>query len=207
MSDQNVFFWWPDKAGHAPEPHTISSHLTRYTIDPRATDLDLPPPERLSTDDTEFYKIDDRFLMREHSHCFFDVMKPGHTDFPAIAANMGGGYPPYNGIGNMRVSTGSTEYYLPGSKKLCQEPVFLPRPGESTAEGDGWIIVLVNNYENMGSELHIVDTRNMAKAQAVVELPLRLRPGLHGNWVDATELPQGGHLNGQVNGEANGSTG
>jgi carotenoid cleavage dioxygenase len=46
----------------------------------------------------------------------------------------------------------------------------------------------VNNYELMTSELHLVDTRDFSKPQAIVLLPIRLRAGLHGNWVDGQEL-------------------
>jgi carotenoid cleavage dioxygenase-like enzyme len=46
----------------------------------------------------------------------------------------------------------------------------------------------VNNYSNMLSELHIVDTTDFEKPCAIVSLPVRLRPGLHGNWVDAQDL-------------------
>ncbi|KAF2242272.1 hypothetical protein BU26DRAFT_534830 [Trematosphaeria pertusa] len=38
------------------------------------------------------------------------------------------------------------------------------------------------------NELHIVDTRNFKKLQAVIELPIRLRACLHGNWVDAQDV-------------------
>ncbi|KAK1598418.1 retinal pigment epithelial membrane protein-domain-containing protein [Colletotrichum navitas] len=37
-------------------------------------------------------------------------------------------------------------------------------------------------------ELHVVDTRSFAEPVAVVKVPMRLRAGLHGNWVDGKEL-------------------
>ncbi|TKX20865.1 putative retinal pigment epithelial membrane protein 4 [Elsinoe australis] len=43
LSDKNVFFWWPDEKGNAPEPHSISSHMTRFRIDPRSKTLDVKP--------------------------------------------------------------------------------------------------------------------------------------------------------------------
>ena len=69
---------------------------------------------------------------------------------------------------------------------MLQESVFAPRTADAP-EGDGYLLFLVNNYETMLSELHVVDTKDYTKAQAIVDFPLRLRPGLHGNWVDATE--------------------
>lgn len=109
------------------------------------------------------------------------------TNFPAILPVMGGGFPPYNCLAHYDFGTGAVEKYFPGPMHFVQEPVFLPR-SESAAEGDGYLIALVNNYSTMASELHILDTKDFTKAQAVVNLPVRLRAGLHGNWVDGQEL-------------------
>lgn len=105
------------------------------------------------------------------------------TDFAAIGPVMGGGYPPYNSLVHLDESTGKTEVYFPGRTHLVQEPVFIPRAG-STEEGDGYLMALVNNYHTMSSELHLLDCRDFTKARAIILLPLRLRAGLHGNWVD-----------------------
>ena len=72
---------------------------------------------------------------------------------------------------------------------MVQEPVFIPREG-STTEGDGYVLALVNNYDTISSELHLVDTNDFSKAKAIIKLPVRLRQGLHGNWVDARDLRQ-----------------
>lgn len=112
------------------------------------------------------------------------------TDFAAIAAlqRLGGGYPLYNAIGHLDLETGKTEVYFPGPTRMVQEPVFIPRKG-SSREGDGYLLLLVNNYATMASELHLLDVQEgFTKAKAVISLPIRLRPGLHGNWIDAREL-------------------
>ena len=117
------------------------------------------------------------------------------TDFATIGPRLGGGYPLYNCLAHWNSGTGKTEVYFPGKMHMVQEPVFIPRRGvvrvkeeEEEVEGNGFLLVLVNNYESMGSELHLVDTRDFTRARAVVLLPVRLRPGLHGNWVDALEV-------------------
>jgi carotenoid cleavage dioxygenase-like enzyme len=100
---------------------------------------------------------------------------------------LGGGYPLYNALAHLDLETGVTETYLPGRTHMVQEPIFIPRRG-SKVEGDGYVMSLVNNYVSMCSELHLLDTREFGKAQAVILLPVRLRQGLHGNWVDSEEL-------------------
>lgn len=188
VSNKNVFFWWPDVDGNAPDPHEISANLLRFEIDPHSDELDLPEPELLLAADCEFPKIDDRWAMKQHTICYFDVMdKTLGTDWGVVGPAMGGGFAPYNSLGKFNNKTCTYENYFPGPDRLFQEPVFIPRDS-AAAEGDGYLMALVNNYQTMSSELHIIDTRDFSQAIAIVLLPLRLRAGLHGNWVEGNEL-------------------
>lgn len=189
LTDKNVFFWWPDAEGNAPKPHEISAKLVRFTFNPESTDLDLPKHEIIGDEDCEFPRIDDRFLGKKHAHSFFDLMDLSlGTDFSIVLPRMGGGHPPYNALGHLDHNSNTIHRYFPGRTHLAQEPIFIPRKGTDTAEGDGWVVVLVNNYASMASELHVVDTRKFEEPQAIIDLPIRLRAGLHGNWVDAQEV-------------------
>ncbi|OBR10396.1 Lignostilbene dioxygenase [Colletotrichum higginsianum IMI 349063] len=203
LTDKNVFFWWPDAEGNAPDPHDIRARYVRFEFDPRAdadtpASLDLPAPTTLLRHDMEFPRIDERVLSKPHRHSFFDMMDPAlGTDFAAIAPVLGGGHPLYNALGHLdhhhpdggteEAGNKGLEVYFPGPWHMVQEPVFVPRSADA-AEGDGFVIALVNNYGTMSSELHVVDTRRFSEPAAVVKVPMRLRAGLHGNWVDAKEL-------------------
>lgn len=188
LTDKNVFFWWPDAQGNAPEPHDIHAKYVRFTLDPRSSDLVLPPHEVIRDCDMEFPRIDDRVAMKRHRHSFFDVMVPEKgTDWQTIAPVLGGGHPLYNCLGHLDHETGNYEVYFPGPTKMVQEPIFVPR-SDDAPEGDGFLIVLVNNYSTLSSELHIVDTQDFSTSQAIVHLNVRLRAGLHGNWVDARDI-------------------
>ncbi|PYH76827.1 putative lignostilbene dioxygenase [Aspergillus uvarum CBS 121591] len=189
LSETNVFFWWPDAQGRAPEPSSIVSRLVRFTVDPHAEeDLSLPEPRILHQGNSEFYRIDERFATQPYRHCYFDLMDPQlGTDFASIAPKLGGGFPLYNALAHFDIVAGQTEIYFPGRTHLVQEPVFIPR-GDSAPEGDGYLLALVNNYETMASELHLLDTRDFTRAQAKILLPVRLRQGLHGSWVDRRDL-------------------
>jgi carotenoid cleavage dioxygenase len=183
-----VFFWWPDAQGNAPEPRSILSQLVRFKFDPRSEDLALSSPQVLQQDNTEFYRIDDRFATQVHRHCFMNLMDPSlGTDFQTIGPRLGGGHPLYNSLAHLDITTGKIEIYFPGKTHMVQEPVFIPRKG-SKVEGDGHLLALVNNYDTMSSELHLLDTNDFTTAQAIVLLPIRLRQGLHGNWVDALDF-------------------
>ena len=59
---------------------------------------------------------------------------------------------------------------------------------EIVAAGDGFVMALVNRYKTMTSDIVILDTQDWEKPVAEIKLPVRLRAGLHGNWVDARDL-------------------
>jgi carotenoid cleavage dioxygenase len=183
FSKLNVFFWWTDKNGKGPAPEQISSDLLLWKIDPKATDLRLPPGELVAQGELEFPRIDDRWAMSRHSTTFFSIFQPQLVDFPFVGPRMGGGYPPYNGFAKYDAKTGEVQRYFAGPRKFTQELVFIPR-SKKAEEADGWILFLQNDFEAMVSELAIVDSTDLSKAVAIIKLPVRLRPGLHGNWVD-----------------------
>ena len=49
-------------------------------------------------------------------------------------------------------------------------------------------MVLLNNYEEIISELAVMDTRKFAEAVAMLRLQVGLRAGLHGKWVDSGDV-------------------
>ena len=187
FSQLNVFFWWPDKNGKGPAPEQISSDLLKWKIDPKATDLKLPLGELVAQGELEFPRIDDRWAMSRHSKTFFSMFQPQLVDFAFVGQRMGGGYPPYNGFSKFDAKTGQVERYFAGPRKFTQELVFIPR-SKTAEEGDGWVLFLQNDFEAMASELAIVDSTDLSKAVAIIKLPIRLRPGLHGNWVDDEDM-------------------
>lgn len=189
ICDKNGFFWWPEDDGSAPHPSELTSHMMRFTFDPHSPNLDLPTPTKLSHFNCEFPRIDDRKSMKDYAHCFMPVLDVAlGTDMPAVAPLMGGGAPFYNAMARLNVKTGEASVYFPGPRHAVQEPVYIPKDGAEVEEGDGYVLFLVNNYGEMSSELHLVDTADFSKPQAIIKLPLKLRAGLHGNWVPKQEL-------------------
>ena len=69
----------------------------------------------------------------------------------------------------------------PGHASL--EPVFVPRSG-ATDEDDGYIMSYVYNGERNSSEVVILSAQDFTgQPLAVVELPVRVPFGFHGNWI------------------------
>ncbi|KAL0471614.1 carotenoid oxygenase 1 [Neurospora intermedia] len=185
----NVFFWWPDANGKGPRPGEVEAHFANFVLDYQSDKLQLAEPTYLVDDDMEFPRIDDRVATRQHKHTFFCIFdrKPGVTDFEFVMPRAGGGAPMSNGLAHLNHETGDIQRYLPGPRKLTGECIFIPRNSEA-AEGDGYVMVLLANYEDMCSELAVLDTKDLTKEVALIKLPVRLRPGLHGNWVDKSDV-------------------
>ncbi len=80
--------------------------------------------------------------------------------------------------------------YFAGDTHGLQECCFVPRKGR-TAEGDGYLIGVANNYAEMRSELIIADAQHLEDGDiARVILPFR-SSGLHGLWIGDDEVDFG----------------
>jgi carotenoid cleavage dioxygenase-like enzyme len=187
MGEKNVFFFWPDTSGKMGTPEGILTNFRRFTIDPKSTSLVLPPPEPLGDYDVEFPRMDERYTGRNYNHSFMDLMVKSETDWPAIAHKMGAGFPLYNNIAHHNHATREWRMFNVGDTSMVQEPIFIPR-GPDAPEGDGFVMALVSRYETFSSDIVILDTNDWTRPVAVVQLPCKLRPGIHGNWVDATDI-------------------
>lgn len=74
-----------------------------------------------------------------------------------------------------------THDYGPGRQGL--EPVFVPREG-ATAEDDGWVMTYVYDKGRGAADVVILDAQDFeGEPVAVVELPVRVPFGFHGNWI------------------------
>ncbi|WP_428120336.1 carotenoid oxygenase family protein [Candidatus Poriferisodalis sp.] len=86
--------------------------------------------------------------------------------------------------------TGIAAFHDHGPGRGSGEAVFVPDP-DGTAEDDGWLISFVYDETSNGSEMVILDARDLGRAPvARVPLPQRVPYGFHGNWVpDAAVAP------------------
>ena len=71
--------------------------------------------------------------------------------------------------------------FCPGH--ACMEPVFVPRSG-ATGEDDGYVMAYVFNAQRNASDIVILSAQDFgAEPLAVVELPVRVPFGFHGDWI------------------------
>ncbi|KAK3388455.1 carotenoid oxygenase [Sordaria brevicollis] len=89
---------------------------------------------------------------------------------------------------------GSEDIYHASPTTIFQEPTFIPSPhphssSSSNVEGQGYIIALLNHLDQLRNDVVIFDALNLRQGPvAVIHLPMKLKLGLHGNWVERREV-------------------
>ncbi|WP_039783329.1 carotenoid oxygenase family protein [Herbaspirillum huttiense] len=179
VTSGNVFYFFPQADGFVPSPETLKSSLARWTFDLDA-DSDQVLPEPLTTFPCEFPRCDERYSGHPYQHGFMLAFDP---TLPFDAATLGA--PPFqffNQLAHVNVRTGETRTWFAGDAHCFQEPVFVPRSADAP-EGDGFLLSLLNHLRTGAAELVILDTRDLSAGPvARVQIPLRMRMSLHGNW-------------------------
>jgi carotenoid cleavage dioxygenase-like enzyme len=129
----------------------------------------------------EMPKIDDRFMGKPYRYGYVICRPP---DALAGAVGMGA-------IGRIDHHTGELATWSPGADSGVQEPIFVPRAA-GAAEGDGFLMVLVNRLSQLRSDLAILDAQRLKDGPvALVRMPTRVRSTFHGMWVPAAALVSG----------------
>lgn len=187
VARNNMFPFFPDIHGAPFKPEEAKSYMTRWTVDYSSKDDAFEPDQRLTDMTGEFPRIDDRYATQPHGYSWFPVMDP---TLPFNGPGQRASGLRLNKIGFLDFRHGRESNWHCGPDSLIQEPCFVPRTPDAP-EGDGYIVSLVDDVVQNYSELVILDAQHIEDGPlARAKLPFRLRQGLHGNWADASKLPQ-----------------
>lgn len=150
-------------------PDDSSPLLWRWTID---TATGAVSERQLSDVPMELPRVDERRVGRSHRFGY------------AMGIDTSGSG---NGFGGRLVrvdgSTGDAEAIDLGVGRTSGEWVMVPRD-EWSAEDDGWLMSFVHDASTDRSDLVVLPAADPASGPvAVVELPVRVPAGFHGNWV------------------------
>ena len=157
--------------------------LTRLSFDLNRSDK-IYDTELLMPAPCEMPKPDDRFMGRPYRYGFFICRSP-----EALAGDMGMG-----AIGRYDHDTGELKTWSPGPGCGVHEPQFVPG-GAGSAEGEGYLLVIVNRLEEMRSDVAILDAQQLeAGPVALIRMPTRVRSTFHGMWVPAQALETGKYV-------------
>ncbi|KAI0128747.1 carotenoid oxygenase [Xylariales sp. AK1849] len=194
VADGNVFFFFPpvdEDTGQPPKKNRLTSPTTRWVLDPKAKTHTRVSPTFVWPTSGEFSRIDDRFVTKKYRHFWQAGIDPSRPyDFEKCG-------PPAGGLFNCMAhytwdpenerKSGETDVYFAGPTTTFQEPSFIPKDGG--AEGEGYIIALLNHCDVLRNDVVIFDAQNLAAGPlGSLHLPLKLKLGLHGNFVDHRDI-------------------
>ncbi|TLS22845.1 uncharacterized protein PpBr36_06146 [Pyricularia pennisetigena] len=195
VADGNVFYWWPPE-NSSSGPNTrqkLNADTHRWIFDPDSKSGTCVVPAELYGTNGEFSRIDERFVAKKYRH-FWQLQIDSSR--PYDMAKCG---PPAGGLFNVighydwdaplnQDGTRFKDEYWAGPTCTFQEPVFVPRSHDA-AEGEGYVMALVNHLDVLRNDIFIFDALDLAKGPiGACHLPLHIGIGLHGNFVDEADM-------------------
>lgn len=147
------------------------SRLTRWTLDTPKRKATMDHIDELSP---EFPTINYTKLGSHHRYSYAEIFPHGALKNHALAK--------YDGEAGKRELREFKSGQMPG------EPYFVADP-QGKSEDDGWLFTYVSDLGTGRSELWILDAQAIrSQPVAVVELPAWVPQGVHGSWIDDTDL-------------------
>lgn len=164
ISASSAFPFFRDVDGNRVDPQKGIPNVTRLSFDLSSPTDDVmrkPFPGAMG----EMPRVDPRYLMSRYRYGFIKSR---------------------TGVARLDWQTGElSTHETPGGN--TQEPVFVPR-SQNSAEGDGYVLVVVNRQAEGHAELLVLDTMRWTDAPvACVRLPFRQPMAFHGNFVHRHE--------------------
>ena len=183
--NDNVFWFFPDADGKHPDPASLRTQIVRWCFDMNSKS-DVPTAKVISEIAAEFPHVDDRYIGRPYRYGFMQATDPTKPYNAEKAGPVMGFF--FNTLLTMDMTTGKSDCWFAGDTSTTQEPVFAPRRADAP-EGDGYVMCVVNRRAERRSDLVILDAQRMSEGPvATVKCPVRLKYGIHGNWVPSPVL-------------------
>lgn len=190
VADGNVFFFFPPEnatSGGLQKRNQLRSPTHRWRFNPKWPTGTEVTPEVVWDTSGEFSRIDDRFVTKKYNHFWQARIDPTREYDAAKCGSPAGGL--FNCLGHYTWDKRVEDVYWAGPRATFQEPTFIPK--DDGAEGEGWIIALLNRLDVLRNDIVLFDALNMAAGPvATINLPLKLRLGLHGNFVDDRDIEE-----------------
>ena len=107
--------------------------------------------------------------------------KKARFSWMAIAENKEGNGP-LQAIKKLDLFNNEEIIWSAAPRGFIGEPIFIPLNASKASEDQGWVIVLVWNSIRSGTDLVILDAKDLSE-KAILEVPISIPHGLHGSWV------------------------
>ncbi|KAK8049185.1 hypothetical protein PG994_010915 [Apiospora phragmitis] len=193
VADGNVFFFFPPEGtpdAGVQQRNRLSSPTCRWLLDPAAPAGARVAPALTWPTNGEFSRIDDRVVTKKYRHFWQARIDPARPyDFARCGPPAGG---LFNCLGHYawdaadEGAVGTEDVYFAGPTSTFQEPSFIPGTAGARAR---ILIALLNHLDVLRNDVVIFDAQNLAAGPlATLRLPLKLKLGFHGNFVDHREI-------------------
>jgi carotenoid cleavage dioxygenase-like enzyme len=180
VSDVPAFAFIREAGNLHIQPQDLRGDLVRWTFD-----LSKPgdrPEEHVLAPAGDFPRIANKDSMSD-----YDIAYYGRVDLrfgpPILSGPVGAGF---NTLTRLEVKTGKMTDLFMGPAATVQEHVHVPssKPGH-----EGYLVYIVDRHDENQAELHVTEAEHLAKGPiARIKVPMRLRSGVHANWVPAGVL-------------------
>ncbi|HUN26669.1 MAG TPA: carotenoid oxygenase family protein [Steroidobacteraceae bacterium] len=180
VANVNPFPFIQEASGLRVSPQEMSGDLVRWTFD-----LGKPgerwEQSRLGPSG-DMPRVAERDHLRDYEVGYYQTFDPS-VGPPLIAGPVGAGF---NTILRLEVKSGRLERLPMDPRSTVQEHVHIPsrQPGH-----EGYLAFLVDLHDEHQTEMFVVEAAHIGRGPvARIRIPLRLRVGVHGNWVPAEAL-------------------
>ncbi len=180
VSDVPAFAFIREAGGLNIQPQDLRGNLVRWTFD-----LSKPgdqPEESVLAPSGDFPRIANKDSMSD-----YDIAYYGRVDLrfgpPILSGPVGAGF---NTLTRLEVKSGKMTDLFIGPACTVQEHVHIPssKPGH-----EGYLVYIVDRHDENQAELHVTEAQHLDKGPiARIKVPMRLRSGVHANWVPAHVL-------------------
>jgi len=188
VSLRSFLHFFPSIDGSPLDPRDATTFIERWTID-LASNNDTYTQRRLLDIPGEMPRIDPRFETLPYN---WGAMLGLNLPDPAQMAEMAepeGGLDAFSSICVFNPDDPkSKQLWRAGPKRSVGEPQFVAK-GKNAAEGEGYLLSVVGRNDELRTDLVILDAHDLNRGPiATVALPIRLRTGGHGCWVNTDQL-------------------
>ena len=162
------------------KPEEMAGDLVRWTFD-----LGKPGEkwEEVVLGPTgDMPRVADKDMLVDYEVGYYETFDPTVAP-PLIAGPVGAGF---NTILRIELKSGKVKRLPMDQQSTVQEHAHIP---SKTPGHEGYLIFLVDRHHEYVSEMWVVEAQHVERGPiARIKIPLRLRVGVHGNWVPASVL-------------------
>lgn len=177
VSNVNPFPFIMEASGLKPDPTKMRGGLVRWTFDLSRPDSEIEetgigPPGDMP-------RVADKDHMKDYEIGYYQRFDP-EVGPPLVAGPVGAGF---NTINRINVKTRKLHTLRMDNRTTVQEHVHI---ASRHKDHEGYLMFVADIHDEPYSQIWILEAeRPEAGPVAKLHLPLRLRVGVHGNWVNA----------------------